>query len=42
MLQDDGVRLPGAHRLARERKAAKDGLQVADAVVAQLEKIGFG
>jgi (2R)-3-sulfolactate dehydrogenase (NADP+) len=40
MLLDDGVRLAGARRLALERKAAKDGLQVADAVVAQLEKLG--
>jgi len=40
MLRDDGVRLAGARRLALERKAAKDGLQVADAMVAQLEKLG--
>ena len=40
MLRDDGVRLAGARRLVLERKAAKDGLQVADAVVAQLEKLG--
>jgi len=39
MLQDDGVRLAGARRLALERKAAKDGLQVADAVVGQLERL---
>jgi (2R)-3-sulfolactate dehydrogenase (NADP+) len=40
MLQDDGVRLAGARRLVLERKAANDGLQVADAVVAQLQKLG--
>ena len=40
MLRDDGVRLAGARRLVLERKAAKDGVQVADAVVAQLEKLG--
>ncbi len=39
MLRDDGVRLAGARRLALERKAATDGLQVADALVAQLEKL---
>ncbi len=39
MLRDDGVRLAGARRLVLERKAATDGLQVADAVVAQLEKL---
>lgn len=36
MLRDDGVRLAGARRLALERKAATNGLQVADVVVAQL------
>jgi (2R)-3-sulfolactate dehydrogenase (NADP+) len=40
MLRDDGVRLAGARRLALERKAATDGLQVADAMVAQLQKLG--
>lgn len=39
MLRDDGVRLAGARRLALERRAAQDGLQVADAMVAQLEKL---
>ncbi len=39
MLRDDGVRLAGARRLALERAAARDGLQVADAMVAQLEKL---
>jgi (2R)-3-sulfolactate dehydrogenase (NADP+) len=40
MLRDEGVRLAGARRLALERKAATDGLQVADAMVAQLQKLG--
>ncbi len=40
MLRDDGVRLAGARRLALERKAATDGLLVADAMLAQLEKLG--
>ncbi len=40
MLRDDGVRLAGARRLALERKAATAGLQVADALLAQLEKLG--
>lgn len=41
MLRDDGVRLAGARRLVLERRAARDGLQVADAMVAQLEKLGL-
>jgi len=39
MLRDDGVRLAGARRLALERKAAQDGIEVADALVAQLEAL---
>ena len=34
MLKDDGVRLPGARREALRRRAEKDGLEVADALVA--------
>jgi (2R)-3-sulfolactate dehydrogenase (NADP+) len=34
MLKDDGVRLPGARREALRRHAQKDGLEVADALVA--------
>ncbi len=41
MLRDDGVRLAGARRLVLERKAARDGLQVADAMVAQLERMAL-
>ncbi len=39
MLRDDGVRLAGARRLALERKAAQDGIEVADALIAQLEAL---
>lgn len=41
MLRDDGVRLAGARRLVLERKAARDGLQVADVMVAQLERMAL-
>ena len=40
MLRDDGVRLPGARRLALERAAARDGLQIPDATLAQLQAWG--
>ncbi len=36
MLRDDGVRLPGARREALRRAAERDGLNVADALLAQL------
>ncbi len=39
MMLDDGVRLAGARRLALQRQATTDGLQVADVLVAQLEKL---
>ena len=35
MLKDDGVRLPGARREALRRRAAAEGLEVADALIAQ-------
>lgn len=35
MLRDEGVRLPGARREALRRKAQTEGLEVADALVAQ-------
>ena len=35
MLRDDGVRLPGARREALRRKAEAEGIEVADALVAQ-------
>ena len=34
MLKDDGVRLPGARRESLRRRAERDGLEVADALVA--------
>jgi (2R)-3-sulfolactate dehydrogenase (NADP+) len=40
MLRDEGVRLAGARRLMLERKAASEGIQVADAMLAQWEKPG--
>lgn len=39
MLADDGVRLPGARRYALARKAASEGLNVADATLAQMRKL---
>jgi (2R)-3-sulfolactate dehydrogenase (NADP+) len=36
MLEDDGVRLPGARREALRRKAEAEGIDVADAVLASL------
>ncbi|MBL8311423.1 MAG: Ldh family oxidoreductase [Burkholderiales bacterium] len=39
MLADDGVRLPGARRYALARKAASDGLHVADATLAQMRNL---
>ncbi len=39
MLADDGVRLPGARRYALARKAASEGLNVADATLAQIRKL---
>ena len=35
MLRDEGVRLPGARREALRRRAGEQGLEVADALVAQ-------
>jgi (2R)-3-sulfolactate dehydrogenase (NADP+) len=36
MLKDDGVRLPGARREALRRAAERDGVEVSDALLAQL------
>jgi (2R)-3-sulfolactate dehydrogenase (NADP+) len=36
MLKDEGVRLPGARREARRRKAEAEGIEVAEAVLASL------
>jgi (2R)-3-sulfolactate dehydrogenase (NADP+) len=39
MLADDGVRLPGARRVALASKAAQDGIEVPDALAAQLKAL---
>ena len=39
MLADDGVRLPGARRDALAAKAARDGVTIADALLAQLQAL---
>ena len=39
MLHGDGVRLAGARRLALERKADSEGLQVCDALLAQVREL---
>jgi (2R)-3-sulfolactate dehydrogenase (NADP+) len=39
MLQDEGVRLSGARRLALERKAQASGVSVPDALVAQIKAL---
>lgn len=39
MLVDDGVRLPGARRYALARKAASEGLNVAEATLAQMRAL---
>jgi (2R)-3-sulfolactate dehydrogenase (NADP+) len=39
MLQDEGVRLAGARRLALERKAQTSGVNVPDALVAQIKAL---
>ena len=38
MLEDEGVRLPGARRFASERKLA-GGIEVADELLARIEKL---
>jgi (2R)-3-sulfolactate dehydrogenase (NADP+) len=37
MLKDDGVRLPGARREALRRQAEREGLSVADTMIASLK-----
>ncbi len=39
MLEDEGVRLPGARRYELQRKAQKDGVNVPDALLAQLRSL---
>ena len=39
MLADPEVRLPGARRFASAKRAAKKGIEVADELLAQIEKL---
>jgi (2R)-3-sulfolactate dehydrogenase (NADP+) len=39
MLADEGVRLPGAKRFAAERKLQQEGIEVADDLLAKIEKL---
>ena len=42
MLLDDGVRLAGARRLVLERKAASDGINIPEVLLAQLQALAAG
>jgi (2R)-3-sulfolactate dehydrogenase (NADP+) len=39
MLADEGVRLPGAKRFAAEKKLQQEGIEVADDLLAKIEKL---
>jgi len=39
MLADEGVRLPGAKRFASEKKLQREGIEVADDLMARIEKL---
>jgi len=39
MLEDDEVRLPGARRLDEAARAAKDGIEVSEALAKQLHEL---
>jgi (2R)-3-sulfolactate dehydrogenase (NADP+) len=39
MLADEGVRLPGARRFASEKKLRAEGIEIADELLAKLEKL---
>ena len=39
MLADEGVRLPGARRFATEKKARAEGIEIADDLLARIEKL---
>jgi len=39
MLADEGVRLPGAKRFAAEKKLRRDGIEIADDLLARIEKL---
>jgi (2R)-3-sulfolactate dehydrogenase (NADP+) len=42
MLADEGVRLPGARRFASEKKLRAEGIEVADDLLAKIEKLAAG
>jgi (2R)-3-sulfolactate dehydrogenase (NADP+) len=42
MLADEGVRLPGARRFASERRLRAQGIEVADELLAKIEKLAHG
>jgi (2R)-3-sulfolactate dehydrogenase (NADP+) len=42
MLADEGVRLPGAKRFASEKKLRAEGIEVADDLLAKIEKLAVG
>ena len=39
MLADEGVRLPGARRFFSEKKARAEGIEIADDLLAKIEKL---
>jgi len=39
MLADEGVRLPGSNRFAAEKKLRQEGIEVADELLARIEKL---
>jgi (2R)-3-sulfolactate dehydrogenase (NADP+) len=39
MLADEGVRLPGAKRFASEKKLRAEGIEIADDLLAKIEKL---
>jgi (2R)-3-sulfolactate dehydrogenase (NADP+) len=39
MLADEGVRLPGSRRFASEKKARAEGIEIADELLAKIEKL---
>jgi len=41
MLDDEGVRLPGARRVAAARIAARDGVEIDGALLAELKKLAL-
>ncbi len=42
MLADEGVRLPGAKRFASEKKLRAEGIEIADELLARIEKLAVG